>query len=131
MKTSTNESVEIPGWARLLGTWPFAGARPGKRDIVLIEDLCIAIALLAFAVSFLVPSEPTASAVRTGAVIAFVCAYLVSVFSRTLDEYTLWPEDAGSVPDPRAVTWRQRIGEYGFLVAVGIVGAIGMYWLLF
>ncbi len=92
MKTPTGDFVEIPRWIRALNAWPFAGPRLSRRDVHVVEGLCIAIAAVVFSVSFLVQSEATANIVRAGAAVAFAAAYLVSVFVRILDAHNLWPQ---------------------------------------
>lgn len=89
VKTATDDFVEIPRWVRVLNAWPFEGPRLQRREIHRIEASCIAAAALVFLVSFLVASESTAGAVRTGAAVAFAAGYGVSVFVRILDAHRL------------------------------------------
>ena len=131
MNKPADDFVEIPRWARLLNDrlW-FGGPRLSRREVRLIEALCIGCAVLVFAASFLVASNATATAVRSGAVVVLVCAYLASVFVRVHDRYKLWPGagSAASAPLPR--TWRSVAAEYVFFVVAGILGVVMMAWLV-
>lgn len=91
MKNSADDFVEIPRWIRALNAWPFEGSRLSRKEVHAVEVLCIVMAVIVFAVSFLVTSEATANIVRAGAAVAFAAAYLVTVFVRILDSYNLWP----------------------------------------
>ena len=91
MRTPTDEFVEIPRWIRALNAWPFAGPRLSRREVQVVEVLCITIAVMVFSASFLVQSEAAANTVRAGATVAFAAAYLVCVFVRILDAHNLWP----------------------------------------
>lgn len=123
--------IEAPRWVRLWHDkfW-FGGPRPSRREVYVIEAVCVACAAAAFAASFLVASDARANAVRMGAVIALAAGYLVSVFIRIVDAYKLWPNsgDVPSAPPPR--NWRSTAMEYAFLFGVGIFGAAAMYWLV-
>lgn len=90
MKNSA-DFVEIPRWIRALNAWPFEGPRLSRQEVHAVEVLCIAMAVIVFAASFLVTPEARASTVRAGAAVAFSAAYLVSVFVRILDARNLWP----------------------------------------
>jgi len=96
VKTSTADFVEIPRWVRVLNAWPFEGPRLQRREIHLVEAICIGAAALVFLVSFLLASEATAHAVRAGAAVAFAAGYLASVFIRILDAHRLWPGSSGA-----------------------------------
>lgn len=87
--------IEVPRWIRVLTTWPFKRPRLTRSEVHAVEVLCIGMAITVFLVSLLTP-EARASTVRAGALVAFAAAYLVSVFVRILDAYTLWPN--GDVP---------------------------------
>jgi len=65
MPTSRDEFVEIPRWMRLVSDrLYFGGPRLNRRDALLIEAFCVVCAVVAFAVSFLVPEQARAAAVR-------------------------------------------------------------------
>ena len=124
--------VEMPRWVRLLDdTRRFGGAGLSRSDAYWVEAFCVACAVFAFVASLLVATDSKAHAVRTGAVVALACAYLVSVFVRVGDAYKLWP-GAGNVASERAqvpTTWQGRLAGYAYLVAVGVLGAVVFYWL--
>jgi transcriptional regulator with XRE-family HTH domain len=131
MNKPAGDFVEIPRWVRLLNDrlW-FAGPRLSRRDVYWIEALCMSCAVAVFAMSFLAASEATTKAVRTGAVIALACGYLVSLFVRVHDRYRLWlgSESAASASQPR--TWRNVAAEYAFFLAAGVLGVVMMGWLV-
>lgn len=131
MGKPADDFLEIPRWVRLLNDrlW-FGGPRLSRREVCLVEALCIACALLVFAASFLVASNATATAMRSGAVVVLVCGYLVSVFIRTLDRYKLWPNSGSASSAPRPRTWRSVAAEYAFFVVAGILGVMMMEWLV-
>ncbi len=127
---SSDEFVEVPRWARLLGDrlW-FGGPRLSRRAALLIEAFCIACAVIAFAASFLVSDEARASAVRVSAFVPLAGCYLTAVLVRAFDRYTLWPGSANA-PAEKLRTWRNVAAEYGFLVALGILGIVAAAWLV-
>lgn len=120
----TDEFVEIPRWVRLLKDrlW-FAGPRLSRRDALLIEALCIVLAVITFAASFLVPEHARASSVRMFAIMPLAGCYLTAVSIRMSDRYRLWPGSENAPPEtPR--TWRSITAEYAFFIAVGILGVV-------
>lgn len=126
----TDEFIEIPRWLRLLSDrlW-FGGPRLSRRDVLLIEALCIVGAATTFAASFLVPLGARASVFRMSAVVPLVCGYLTAVSIRMSDRYRLWPGSQNAPPEtPR--TWRSIAAEYAFFVAVGILGIVMAAWLV-
>lgn len=129
----TEEFVEMPRWARRLDdTRRFGGAGLSRRDAHWVEAFCVACAVVAFVASLLVAADAHAQAVRTGAVVALVCAYLVSVFVRVGDAYRLWPGAGNAATETAPVprTLQGRLAGYGYLVAVGALGAVVFYWLV-
>ena len=98
---STDDFVEIPRWARLWddARW-FGGPGLSRRDVHLIAAFCVACAVIVFAGSFLVASDVTANVVRTGAVVALVCGYLVSVFIRISDTFSAEHAPQKQIPLP-------------------------------
>lgn len=131
MNKPTDDFVETPRWVRLLNDrlW-FGGPRLSRRDVHLIEALCIACAVIVFAASFLVASDAAAKAVRTGAVVTLVVGYLVSVFVRLHDRYKLWPGLGGATSEPQPRTWKSVAAEYAFFLGAGILGIVMMGWLV-
>lgn len=131
MNKPADDFVEMPRWVRLVNDrlW-FGGPRLSRRDAHWIEALCIACALIVFATSFLVASDATARAVRTGAAVTLVAGYLVSVFVRLHDRYKLWPGPGGATSEPRSRTWKSVAAEYAFFLGAGILGIVMMGWLV-
>lgn len=131
MNKPTDDFVEIPRWVRLTNDrlW-FGGPRLSRRDVHLIEALCIGCAILVFAASFLVASDMTANVVRAGAVVTLVAGYLVSAFIRIHDRYKLWPVPGSAPSESRPRTWQSTAAEYAFFLAAGILGIVMMGWLV-
>jgi transcriptional regulator with XRE-family HTH domain len=129
VKQSTDEFVEIPRWVRLMNDrlW-FGGPRMSRRDSLVIEALCVVFAVIALAVSFLVPQHARA-AIRIIAIVPVVCCYLVAVSIRMHDRYRLWPGSENATPKkPR--TWRTITAEYVFMFGTGILGTAIILWLV-
>ena len=129
-----DDFVEIPRWVRLLdGKRWFGGRGLSRRDVRVIEALCLGCAVICFAASFLVASSVAAKVLRTGGVIELACAYLVSVNIRLGDKYRLWPgeEGARSHAGERKRTWRTIAVEYTYFLVVGITGTVIICWLAF
>jgi hypothetical protein len=130
MNKPTDDYVEIPRWVRLLdGKRWFGGPGLSRRDVHVIEAFCLACAIIVFAVSFMVSSNATAKVLRTCALLALVCGYLVSVNIRLGDTYKLWPGARGAPSESQQLhrTWRSRAGEYTCLFGVGILGTVIIY----
>ena len=127
---STDEFVEIPRWVRLLSDrhW-FGGPGLSRRDALLIEAFCIVCAVIAFAVSFLIPEEEKAATMARMGAIPLVCSYLGAVSIRILDRYKLWPGSEKAPPE-RPRTWRTISAEYVYLFGLGILGIVMAAWLL-
>lgn len=122
MRQSADEFVEIPRWVRILHDrlW-FGGRRWSRRDFLVVEVLCLVLAVVPFGVSLLVPQNAGANAVRIIAIVPVVCAYLVALSIRMCDRYRLWPGSENAPPEkPR--TWRAIAAEYTFMFGVGILG---------
>jgi hypothetical protein len=81
--------------------------------------------------SFLVTADATARAMRIGAVVALVAAYVVTVFVRVIDAYKLWPGSPGAPADPSPRGWRKASAEYAFFLGVATLGILAIYWLAF
>jgi transcriptional regulator with XRE-family HTH domain len=130
VKQSTDEFVEIPRWVRILHDrlW-FGGPRWSRRDFLVVEALCLVLAAVPFAASFLVPQNAGVSAVRIIAIVPVICAYLVALSIRMCDRYRLWPGSENAPPvKPR--TWRTIAAEYAFMFGVGILGTAIALWLV-
>ena len=130
VKQSTDEFVEIPRWVRLLHDrlW-FGGPRWSRRDFLVVEVLCLVLAVVPFGASFLVPQNAAVSAVRIIAIAPVICAYLVALSIRMCDRYRLWPGSENAPPEkPR--TWRTIAAEYAFMFGVGILGTAIILWLM-
>jgi transcriptional regulator with XRE-family HTH domain len=130
VKPSTDEFVEIPRWVRLLNDrlW-FGGPRWSRRDFLVVEMLCLALAVVPFAVSFLVPQNAKASAIRIIAIAPVICAYLVALSIRMCDRYRLWP-GCENAPAEKPRTWRTIAAEYAFMFGVGILATAIVLWLV-
>ena len=89
-KSTDDEFVELPRWVGFINDrlW-FGGPCPSGRDVRLIEVLCIACAVIVFAVSFLMTENGRAQVVRTGALVPFLCAHFLSVNIRPRQIQTL------------------------------------------
>jgi hypothetical protein len=125
---STDEFVEIPRWIRVLHDrlW-FGGPRLSRREVLLIEALCLVFAVIAFGASFLV-SRNARAAVGMSAIVPLICCYLVAVSIRMYDRYRLWPGSQNASPETTR-TWRSLTAEYAFLIAVGTLGIVIAAWL--
>ena len=123
MNKSVDDFVEVPRWVRLLsdGLWS-KGPSPSRRDAHLTEAFLIGLGVIFLIASFLVRSDVLVNIFRIGAVFEIACGYLVSIVSRVLDAYRVWPS-SGSAPresdqaTPRG--WRARVAEYAFALGVG------------
>jgi transcriptional regulator with XRE-family HTH domain len=119
----TDEFVEIPRWLRLMHDklW-FGGPRLSRRDFLVVEALCVGLAVVALAVAFMVPQNAKgAAAIRLVAILPVACCYFVAVSIRLYDRYRLWPGAENAPPEtPR--TWRTIAAEYAFMFGVGILG---------
>jgi hypothetical protein len=127
---SPDELIEIPRWIRLLSDrlW-FGGPRLSRRDVLVIETLCIVGAVMTFAASFLVPLGARASAVRMSAIVPLACGYLTAVAIRISDRYRLWP-GSENAPAEKPRTWLSLTAEYTFFIAAGILGIVMAAWLV-
>jgi hypothetical protein len=124
--------VSVPRWARLLHTWPsFGGPRPSRRDVLWVEALVVALAIILFAASFRVTSDGVAQILRVGAAFELVCGYLVSLFVRVTDTYQMWPGAPGAPPEPPPTTWRNRVAEYAFAFGLGLLAIVCAGWAAF
>jgi hypothetical protein len=117
-------------WVRLMSDrlW-FGGPRLSRRDALLIEGHCIALAVVTFAATLLLPLNANSSLVRMSAVVPLACGYLMAASIRISDRYRLWP---GSRNAPRETppTWRSRVAERAFLITVGTLGTVIAGWLI-
>jgi hypothetical protein len=128
---TVNQSVvEIPRWVRFLtDRLRFGGPQLTRRDVLLVEAFCIAIAVVTFTASFLVSDEVRASVVRMTASIPLIGGYLTAMCVRVLDQYRLWPGSENAPPEtPR--TWRSLAAECAFFATVGILGIVTAAWLI-
>ena len=124
--------VPVPRWAKLLHTWPsFGGPRPSRRDVLLVEAFVVTLAVVLFAASFLVTADAVARILRVGAAFELVCGYLVSLFVRVADTYQMWPGSPGAPPALPPRTWRNRIAEYAFALALGMLAIVFAGWAAF
>jgi transcriptional regulator with XRE-family HTH domain len=131
--STTEDYVEVPRWARRLNDrfW-FPGLRASRRDIYVLEGLLVGCGLIFLVASFFVSTAGVAKAFRLGAALELACGYYVSVCSRVIDAYGLWPQtgvNAGTLPQP-ARTWRRRTAEYGYLFGIGLVTIVIACWLI-
>jgi transcriptional regulator with XRE-family HTH domain len=130
VNSPTGEFIEMPRWARLLrdGLW-FGGERLSRRDALVVEGVCLALAALAFALSLLVLPGARASAVRLGSLVPLLGAYLTAVSIRARDQQRSWPGcEHAPAPTPRG--WPGVAAEYAFFVAAGVAGTAVAAWLL-
>ena len=130
VKQPADEFVEIPRWVRFLHDrlW-FGGPRWSRRDFLVVEVLCLVLAVIPFGVSFLIPQNAAASAIRIIAIFPVVGAYLVALSIRMCDRYRLWPGSENAPPEkPR--TWRTIAAEYAFMFGMGILGTAAILWLM-
>ena len=124
--------VPVPRWAKLLHTWPsFGGPRPSRRDVLWVEAVVIGLAIILFAASFLATADGVASILRVGAAFELVCGYLVSLFVRVADTYQMWPGSPGAPPALPPRTWRNRLAEYAFAFALGMLAIVFAGWAAF
>jgi transcriptional regulator with XRE-family HTH domain len=134
MNRSADDFIEIPRWVRRLNDafW-FGGLRASRRDIRLLEGLLVGCGAFFFVASFVVTSEAIAKLFRASAFFELLLGYYVSVASRVIETYKLWPVPEGSSQPSQPIrrTWRRITAEYAFLFGVGIVGTVAMCWLLF
>lgn len=134
MNKPAGDFVEIPRWVRRAndGFW-FGGLRASRRQMRWLEALLIGCGIALFAASLFVASDGLAQTFRIVAFLELLLGYYVSVASRAVDAYKLWPvsEDASRQPPPIRRTWRRAIAEYAFLFGMGITGAALIGWLLF
>lgn len=129
-KPADDDYVEIPRWVRVMSDrLYFGGPRMSRRDFYVAELFCLACALMAFAVSFLVAS-PRASMVRVCAFAAALGGYFAAANIRILDKYKLWPGDRNA-PAAKPRTWRSIAAEYSLLFGIGILSTAALCWLAF
>ena len=132
---TTGDFVEVPRWARRVSDRFWAGGlRASRREILLLEGLLVGLGLAFLVASFFVGSPRVANVFRLGAAIEIGCGYYVSIGTRVLDAYSLWPKaggdaGAGAMQEPPR-TWRQRAAEYGYLFGVGFATIVLACWLL-
>lgn len=122
--TPTDRGIDLPVVIRSLRErfW-CGGPRPGRGDILLIEALCVGLAAMAFATSFLVSSGPRAAMIRVGCAATLRCGYLTAVFVRMSDRYRLWP-GCENVAPVSSRTWRGVAAEHLFFMLIGTAGTI-------
>ena len=98
MKTSTQDFVEIPRWARILSGegWWKRRPLPGRRHMLTAEAFIVGLAAVYFLVSCVVTPEPIVELLRYGALAMLLVAYLQSALIRITDAYGLWPADGGA-----------------------------------
>lgn len=124
MNRPADDFVEVPRWARVLSDkLYFGGNLPGRRTHLAIEFFSTAFAVLVFLTSFVMNDETTSDAVRIGAFVMLVCAFVISLQNRTFDRYDLWA-GSGCAPPERARTWRSMVVEYGVVLGSGIIGLV-------
>ena len=130
VKQPTDEYVEIPRWVRLLHDrlW-FGGPRWSRRDFLVVEVLCLVLAVIPFGVSFLAPKKVAVSPIRIIAILPVISAYLVALSIRMCDRYRLWP-GSENAPPAKPRTWRTIAAEYAFMFGVGILGTAAILWVM-
>jgi hypothetical protein len=123
MNKAADDFVEIPRWVRLMndGLW-YGGRRPSRRIAYVLEAILMGCAILFFAASFFVNSDFMTITFRLAALFNLVCGCLLSVASRVIDTYKLWPID-GATSELRQLhrTWRSRVVEYSFAFSVALL----------
>jgi transcriptional regulator with XRE-family HTH domain len=132
MDKSTNDDfIEIPRWARLLSNrLYFGGNLPGRITHLTMEFLSIVFSVVVFMASFAIESEAKTNAVRAAAFFMLFFTFLISLQNRTFDRYGLW---AGSenAPSKRPRTWRGVVVEYAVVLGVGVPGLVAVAFLAF
>jgi len=130
MSKSPNEFVEIPTWVRLLdGKRWFGGPGLGRRDLHGVELFCLACAAANLVGWLLTASGAKAKVFGELGLLSVLCAYAVSASIRLGDTYSLWPStESASTARPR--TRRTKTAEYAYLFGVGILGTMGIFWLV-
>jgi transcriptional regulator with XRE-family HTH domain len=91
---ATEEFVEIPRWIRIMnGEGLHKSMKPAlsRRDAYLMEAIFLGIGIAFFVASLLIDTERTAQIMRFGAAVVLVACYLMSISSRIVDTYKLWP----------------------------------------
>lgn len=130
--STTDDFVEIPRWARRLNDrfWS-GGLRASRRDIYALEALLIGCGLVFLLASFFVTTAGVAKAFRLGAAVQLACGYYVSICSRVLTAYALWPRTGANTSATQAPTrtWRHRASEYAYLFGVGLATIALACWL--
>jgi transcriptional regulator with XRE-family HTH domain len=88
------EFVEIPRWVRIMnGEGWHTSMKPAlsRRDAYIMEAIFLGLAIAFFTASLFVDEERLAQIFRFGALIDLVACYLMSISSRIVDTYRLWP----------------------------------------
>lgn len=124
------EFVEIPRWIRLLQPGWYGGPGLGRRDVLVVEALCVLGAVTLFACSFLFAREARSDGVRAGAFLLLFCGYLASANVRIGDKYELWP-GSENAPAEKPRTWRSIAAEYAFMFGAGLLPVVLFLWLAF
>jgi transcriptional regulator with XRE-family HTH domain len=126
---SKADFVEIPRWIRVLPDrrW-FGGPGLSRRDMIVVEVFCLACAIVAFAVSFVVAKDGAAAIARLAA-LPLAGSYAAAVSIRTLDKYALWP-GAANAPEEKPRTWRTVTAEYSFMLGLGAASTATILWLM-
>ena len=119
---SSNEFVEIPRWVRVFsgGLW-LTGTRPSRRDVHLTEAFLVGLGIIFLIASTLVASDVLARILLVGAMFEIACGYLLSIISRVLDTYRLWPASGSAIEAAKEAhfsRWRRRLTEYAFVFGV-------------
>jgi len=124
MSGSSDEFVETPRWVRLLsGKGWLEGPRVSRRDAQKAEALLMTCAIVLLSTSFLATRVVAVRALRYGALIELLCAYVLSVFDRIALTYKLWPSAEDSSKSIFEVGWagvfhRPSAGEWRFIALV-------------
>jgi len=125
--------VEVPRWARRVSDRFWAGGlRASRREILLLEGLLVGLGVAFLVASFFVGTSRVANVFRLGAAIEIACGYYVSIGTRVLDAYSLWPKTgaaADAAPEPPR-TWRRRTAEYAWLFGMGLATIVLTCWLI-
>jgi transcriptional regulator with XRE-family HTH domain len=132
MNRPTDDFVEAPRWVRLLndGFW-FGGLPVNRRNAHLLEAILVGCAAVFFATSFLVSSGVMAKMFRVGAFFELLCGYCVSLASRIIETYKLWPIPGGAPARQLPRTWRSIAAEYTFIFGVGMLFIVILCWVSF
>ena len=130
MKKSAEDFVEIPRWVRLLkGALSYGAPPPSRRQAYLYEALAMGCGVAFLVVSFLVPSDFAATTFRVAGLFSLVCGYGLSVTTRIVDTYKVWPSSEVTWSEWQPVrTLSSRIVAYTLALLLALLFLIVVIW---